>query len=430
MDNQIMLQILNQELAPAVGCTEPIAVAYASANAREVLGRIPDSVEVRVSRNIMKNAMGVGIPGTNEVGIAMACAMGTLAGRADAGLEVLKGITADKIDESRRYADHNVSISLKPTDKKLYIEVLMKSGQDTSLAVIEDFHTNLTHLQRNGEEIAVNGSAGRSETAKADESALTVRRICDFVEQADLSALKNSSLSDCVRINWRIAEEGIRGKYGMNVGSSIRQWKEKGSPDADPENYAIAMTAAAADARMAGSTLSVMTLCGSGNQGLTATVPVIAFCKAQNCSEEKLYRSLALSCLITIHVKYYIGRLSPLCGCGVGSSIGVCCALAWLGGGRYPQIVSAIKNMAADVSGIICDGAKAGCALKIATVIGSAFQCSLLALHGSSAGDLDGIVTEDVERTIRHIGELGNVGMADTDQVILDMMTETLQKCQ
>ena len=422
MTNPTILQILHQEMAPAVGCTEPVAVALACAEAREILGKIPDSAKIRVSRNIMKNAMGVGIPGTNETGIAMAAAMGILAGNAAAKLEVLHGIPQEDIKKSRHFAAQQVKISLKQTDKKLYIEAELHAGEDSSLVVIEEDHTNITHRMRNGREIGASLVERENAPVRVDESGLTVREICDFIRRVDAESL--SILDDCIRINWQMAESGMNGRYGLNVGSNLMQRRENGSAGGDPENYAIAMTAAAADARMAGSTLPVMTLCGSGNQGLTATLPVIAYCRATRADEEKLHRALALSCLITIHVKYYLGKLSPLCGCGVGSSIGVCCALTWLSGGEEAQIENAIRNMAADVSGIICDGAKAGCALKIATVIGSAFQCARLALCGSGAGDLDGIVADDVETTIQNIGKLGKIGMAGTDQVILNLMTQ------
>ena len=223
-------------------------------------------------------------------------------------------------------------------------------------------------------------------------------------------------------MNWSVAREGLEGNYGLNVGKSLMESRKGDTLADDIPSYAAAMAAAAADARMSGCTLPVMTICGSGNQGITAVLPVAAAVRAVGGEEELLYRSLALSCLITIHVKQYIGKLSALCGCGMGSSIGVCCALVYMQGGGLGQIKSAIQNMIADVSGIICDGAKAGCALKIGTVISSAFQCSMLALKNFSAGDLDGIVSGDVENTIRNLGELGNRGMADTDRVILDMM--------
>ena len=324
MTNEQMIQILKEEITPALGCTEPVAIAYAAARARAVLGSMPGRARINVSRNILKNAMGVGIPGTDMVGLEMAAALGIIGGDSDAILEVLASVTKEHICQAKEY--------------------------------------------------------------------------------------------------WAVAQEGLKAEYGLRVGRSILDNSRGKSPADDIPSYAAAMAAAAADARMSGSTLPVMTICGSGNQGITAILPIVAAVRAKGGGEEMMYRCLALSCLITIHVKRYIGKLSALCGCGMGSSIGVCCGLVYMWGGGLYQIKSAIRNMTADVSGIICDGAKAGCALKIGTVISSAFQCAMVAMKNYSAGDLDGIVSDDVESTIRNLGELGNRGMAETDKVILDMM--------
>lgn len=420
MTDKQILHILKQELAPAVGCTEPVAVAYAAAKAKSILGKMPECAEIYVSRNILKNAMGVGIPGTDEVGLEIAAAMGIIGGKSEAVLEVLKDISDGQIRQAKIFAGDHISTFLKHTDKKLYIEVLLKASDDSATVVIEDSHTNISRILHGDMVVYEHSHCNEIQEADCDAGELTVNSIYQFVCNVDIRELE--CLDECIRVNHAISMEGLRGDYGLRVGKNIRENIQSNYPEEDVVNYCVSAAAAAADARMAGSTMPVMTICGSGNQGITATLPVIAAVKAFGGGKELLYRSLALSCLITIHVKQYLGKLSPLCGCGMGSSIGVCCALTYMQGGTLKQIKSAVNNMIADVSGIICDGAKAGCSLKIATVIASAFQCSMLALKNSSAGEMDGIVATDVENTIRNLGELGNRGMADTDRVILDMM--------
>jgi len=419
VNEQTVLEILKSELAPAMGCTEPVAIAYAAARAKDALGAMPEKAYVRVSRNILKNAMGVGIPKTDAVGLEMAAAMGIVGGKSEAILQVLDGITPDQTEEARRFAQTGIEVSLADTPKKLYIEVELHAADDSSLVIIEDSHTHITTIMHGRQLLFSQGNCVEEVTSSGtEESGLTVQDIWDFVNTVPVERL--SLLDETIRLNWDIAQEGLQGEYGLNVGRTLM-------PDIgmlDVTNYATAIACAAADARMSGCAKSVMTICGSGNQGITATLPVIAAAKAYGISGELFYRSLALSCLITIHIKRYIGKLSPLCGCGVGSSIGVCCALTYMKGGNLTQIEIAINNMIADISGIICDGAKSGCALKIATVIASAFKCSKLALRNMGAGELDGIVTDNVETTIRNLGQLGNAGMSNTDRVILDMMVK------
>ncbi len=418
MKEEQFLKILKSEIVPAVGCTEPVAIAYAAAKARAVLGRKPKKTIVKVSRNILKNAMGVGIPGTDEVGLEMAAAMGVIGGKSEKILEVLTGITGDEIEEAKEYAKTSVEVSLKDTTQKLYIEVVLELFGDTAMVVIEGSHTNIVRIQHGEEVLYDENRCTEVHQEELDKSGLTVEGIYEFISHVEIQKLE--FLGECVRMNWSIAQEGLRGNYGLGVGKSI--YSEADGKIEDAADYAAALAAAAADARMAGSVLPVMTVCGSGNQGITATLPVIGAAIAYRADLEQLYRALALSCLVTIHVKQYIGKLSPLCGCGMGSSIGVCCAFVYLQGGSLEQIRYAVNNMTASVSGIICDGAKSGCALKVASVVASAYQGAILALRDHSAGSMDGIVSFDVENTIRNLGELGSRGMADTDQVILDMM--------
>lgn len=422
MREERYIAILKREIMPALGCTEPIAIAYASAKARTVLGKMPDMVSIKVSSNILKNAMGVGIPGTQMVGLEIAAALGIIGGDSDAILEVLHRITESDIQKAKEYVQEHVKVSLKDTDKKLYIEVEVYTAEDSAEVIIEDSHTNITRIQHGAFTIYEKKHCLDIGEKNTQKTSISIDGIYDFISHVDVKQL--DFLKDTITMNWKIAREGISGEYGLGVGRSIceSQKLDNRAEILSTREYASAFTAAAADARMAGCKLPVMTVCGSGNQGITATVPIIAVAKKGNYGEELLYKALALSCLVTVHVKEYIGKLSPLCGCGMGSSIGVCCALIYMQGGTLEQIKSGIKNMIADVSGIICDGAKSGCALKIATVVSSAFQCAVLALRNSSAGELDGIVSDNVETAIRNLGELGNKGMCNTDRVILNMM--------
>ena len=420
MNTELYLSLLKEEIAPALGCTEPISIAYASAKAREALGEIPTRIMVQVSRNILKNAMGVGIPGTDMVGLEIASSLGALGGDPNASLEVLHSITEETVSAAKKMvAEKGVEVALEPTEKKFFIRVTVYGPSGEAQTVIEDMHTNITYIMKNGVTLFENPSEGAA--AAAGRGALvTIDGIYEFVKSVDWKELR--FLQQAVDLNRSIAQEGLSRPYGLQVGRSIYESMQLDENTEDVMDYAVALTCAAADARMSGSRMPVMTSCGSGNQGITATLPVVALAERKKLSEEMLYRGLAMSCLVTIHVKSYIGRLSPLCGCGVGASIGACCAVTYLMGGNLEQIKCAIRNVIADVSGVICDGAKAGCALKIATAVASAYRCSMLALRNISATPLDGIVSSDVEKTIRNLGQLGTDGMADTDRVILDMM--------
>ncbi len=418
METKNYLAILRAELRPALGCTEPIAVALAVARAREALGGMPDAVRLRVSRNILKNAMGVGIPGTGMVGLEVAAALSCVAGRSAYGLEVLAGAGEEDCARARRLAAQRlVQVEAKETDKKLYIEAELTRGGHTALCVIEDTHMNIVLVTLDGA-VLERGQPQGQHAGAAAEHALSVAGIYRFATTVDAGELQ--FLRDVIQMNEAVAQEGLRRDYGMRVGRVLRG--DGPESEVSLKDYAVAYTAAAADARMAGCTLPVMSTAGSGNQGLTATLPVVAVARRLDLDEESLLRAQALSQLITIHIKTHIGRLSPLCGCAIAASIGSCCGVTYLLGGALEAMQCAVQNMIADISGLICDGAKSGCALKIATSVASAMQCAQLALAGVSAGCLDGIIATDVEQTIRNLGSLGNLGMQTTDRVILDMM--------
>lgn len=414
-----MIGIMKREIVCALGCTEPSAVALAVAKARETLGEEPEKVLLQVSGNILKNAMSVGIPGTNLKGIETAAALGCVAGRAEYGLEVLKGIDEHHIRQAQEMIEQGrLEIQLKECEERLYIEAKCIRGDRSAEAVIERYHTNFVNVCKNDRVIYFK----EKEDSTQDDPGiyrLTLEGIWDFIQQCDLAKLE--FLKEVIEVNSRIAEEGLRGNYGMGVGKHLAD-RGKRNREADFQTYVVSYVSAAADARMAGCALPVMATTGSGNQGLTASLPVIAAARWLKCSEEQMYRGLALSELVTIHVKEYIGKLSALCGCAIAASIGSACGITYLLGGQYRNVEYAVKNMVADISGLICDGAKAGCALKIATSVAGAIQCAYLALEGVEAPDRDGIVCESVEDTICNLGNLGNNGMRVTDHIILDMM--------
>lgn len=418
MDSQKYLKVLKSEIKPALGCTEPIAVALAVAKARETLGCLPEKIELQVSRNILKNAMGVGIPGTGMVGLEIASALSAVVGRSAYGLEVLSDAEEADYDAARAYEARGViSVATKDTDKKLYIEAHALAGSHEAVCIIEDAHTQITQVMLDGQVLEQHAAGTQHADVKADH-ALTIEGIYDFVLQADVADL--AFLKEAIAMNDAVAQAGLSADYGMRVGRVLQDGRTM--EEMTLAEYVCAYTSAAADARMAGCTLPVMSTAGSGNQGISASLPVAAAARKLGKTEEQMLRAEALSQLVTIHIKSYIGKLSPLCGCAIASSIGSSCGVVYLLGGSLREIVCAIQNMIADISGLICDGAKSSCALKIASSVASAMQCAKLAMAGVSASGLDGIVAGDVELSIRNLANLGIQGMERTDRVILDMM--------
>lgn len=418
MEPQKYLDVLKAEIKPALGCTEPIAVALAVAKAKETLGAMPERIELHVSRNILKNAMGVGIPGVGMAGLEIASALSAVAGQSAYGLEVLSDAEEDDYASAREYAARGViTVATKDTDKKLYIEAHTYAGGHKAVCVIEDAHTQITHVQLD-DQVLEHRSVGTRHAEVKTDHALTIAGIHDFALHVDVDQLQ--FLKEAIAMNDAVAQEGLRGEYGMRVGRVLKAGRAV--EDMTLSEYVCAYTSAAADARMAGCTLPVMSTAGSGNQGISASLPVVAAARKLGRSEEEMLRAEALSQLVTIHIKSYIGKLSPLCGCAIASSIGSACGVTYLLGGGLEACVYAIQNMIADISGLICDGAKSSCALKIASSVASAMQCAQLAMAGVCASGLDGIVAQDVEESIRNLANLGIKGMERTDHVILDMM--------
>ncbi len=414
-----LLDLIRDQIRPAVGCTEPAAAAYAAALAVRALNCPVETLTVTVSANILKNAMGVGIPGTDMVGLPIAVALGAISGDADAALAVLHQVTDEDVVRAREMVDnHRVQVVLGDTEQKLYIDVLASGAGHTGRAVIEGTHTYVSLIERDGQREVQTHCRQETKTGPALDG-LSLKEIDAFIREVPAEAL--SFLQECIDMNTAVAEEGLRHPYGIALGKSLQE-KLTARPGASEEEWATAMTCAAADARMGGCMLPVMSCCGSGNQGLTATLPVITVCRMRGVGQEALYRTLAYSLLVTIHVKQHLGRLSALCACSVGASIGTACALTYLEGGDFPRICHCIDNVVADVSGVICDGAKAGCSLKIATGIASAFRASMLAMKNHSATRLDGIVGIDAEASVDNLANLCNTGMLATDRVILNML--------
>lgn len=417
------IKIVKKEVVPALGCTEPIAVALAAAKAREVLKVDPERTEVYVSANIYKNGMGVGIPGTGMVGLDIAAALGVVGGNSEEKLEVLKAITKEDISKSKELVDNN-EICVKPKDvpNKLYVEAVCINKNHVARVVIKDMHSNIVLVQLNDEILFEAGNKEEKSEVKneAVQPTLTVEKIYDFALNADFEDIE--FILEGAKLNKAISKEGLKEEYGLKVGKTIFENMEKGLLGDDIQNYAMAITAAASDARMAGSMLSVMSNSGSGNQGITVMLPVVAVAEKIDCDDEKLARALILSNLVAIHIKTYLGRLSALCGCVVASA-GASCGITYLLGGNLENVIYSIKNMVGNITGMICDGAKTGCALKVSTGVSAAVQAALLAINNIEISDKDGIIHKDIERTIQNIADIGTKGMAETDKLILDIMT-------
>ena len=428
-----IIELIRKEVKSALGCTEPIAVALAAAKAVEILEERSNvsmrndkdlRIDVQVSANILKNGMGVGIPGTGMVGLFIAAALGAVCGKSSYGLEVLQDFDEVSINKAKELVSKKyVRINLAETNKKLYIKAMVESAQipgHQATAVIEDDHDNIAEIWYDNSLLASSHRETAEEPQKCTlDYSLTVKEIFDFAQSVPYEDIE--FVLESRSLNLTLAEEGLRGKYGLRVGWAISLESSKEVFGDDFLSYAMSMTAAASDARMAGCTLPAMSNSGSGNQGITATMPIIAYSQKYPVSEEKLARALTISHLIAIHIKGYLGKLSALCGCVIAST-GAACGLIYLRGGSYEQMCYSIKNMIGNITGMVCDGAKEGCAMKVASGVSSALQSAVLAMGGICISPEDGIIEEDIEKTIRNLGRIGSVGMQSTDNMILDIM--------
>ena len=427
-----IIELIRKEVKPALGCTEPIAVALAVAKAMEIIEeqtecpsdwRYSDGyhLKIEVSGNILKNGMGVGIPGTGMVGLHIASALGAVCGKSAYGLEVLHDLNENSISQAKHMVEsQRVTVGIAETPLKLYVKATVTNEASSGYAVIENDHDNIVET---GFGDTVLSSSHKEATCSDQKTTLdyklTVKEIFEFASNVAYEDIE--FILESRTLNLALAHEGMRGAYGLRVGQAISASANREVFGEDFLSYAMALTAAASDARMAGCTLAAMSNSGSGNQGITVTMPVIAYSIKYNTCDEQLARALVLSHLVAIHIKGYLGKLSALCGCVIAST-GSSCGLVYLRGGDYEQICSAIKNMIGNITGMVCDGAKVGCAMKVASGVSSALQSAVLAREGLCISEHDGIIEKDIEKTIQNLGRIGSVGMQNTDNMILDIM--------
>ncbi len=413
--------LLRQEVVLATGCTEPGAVALCVSKAVETLGHEPEHIDLRLSKNVFKNAMGVGIPGTGMIGLPIAVSLAVVAGNSSRGLEVLT-LPAEQVEKAKQWLANNASriaIGVKDPCDKLYIECICTAGDDNATAIISQRHTHFVLIARNGK-VIYDGTATSPNTdttdgkAESDGLNLTARMVYDYATTAPIEEL--DFIKETVKYNDAAATEGLKG-YGLQTGKILME-----NAAGDIVHTVVARTVAASDARMDGCTLSVYSNSGSGNQGIACTLPVYNYGKAKGCTDEQITRALVLNHLMSIYIKRGIGRLSALCGI-VNASIGVACGIVFLHGGSFEQMCYAIKNMINTIAGMVCDGAKPSCALKMSTGLYSAFVSAELAYHDCVVDATDGLSESDVDCSIRNLGRLGHDGMDQVDDTVLDIMT-------
>lgn len=419
---ELYLKTLKKEVVPSEGCTEPIAIAYATSIAAEHLKGEIKEVNIYLSKNVIKNALGVGIPGTGGVGIEIAAALGISIQKSYKKLTILSNFTEDELKKAKEIVDKNIiNIKQKNTHKALYIGVELLSETSKAKVIIEDTHTNVTLIECD-DEIIMDNNSEVSEDLEEDYKLFKIADIYNFAKEADFDDIK--FILESAKMNEKVSEEGLKGDYGLQVGSKIIEKGNFNLFSNDASNKIIAASAAASDARMDGCAMPIMTTAGSGNQGIACSIPVAQTARLLDKSEEELARALVLSNLVTIRIKKHMGRLSPLCGAGIAGATGASCGITYLLGGDLENINYCINNMISDLSGMICDGAKETCALKIATGTNAAIQCANLAINGISATANDGIVAKDVEETIESIETLIQNGFKNVDDTILNIMLE------
>lgn len=416
-----IIALVNKEVVPAIGCTEPMAVALCTAKSATLLGKRPDSIEVLLSPNMLKNAMGVGIPGTGMIGLPIAVALGALIGKPEYELEVLKDLTPETLQQGKRYIeDADIDIKLKQgIAEKLYIEVVCRSGKDQAAAIISGSHTHFVFAERNDRVVLDERQPGGVEDADTDIQ-LSMRMVYDFATTAPLGEI--SFILKTKEYNMRAAELSIKGNYGHCLGKTMDRPLSHGIFGNSIFSHIISRTASACDARMGGAMIPVMSNSGSGNQGICATNPVAVYATENENTEEELVRALMLSHLTAIYIKQSLGKLSALCGCVV-ASIGSSCGITYLMGGDYQRICNSVKNMVANLTGMICDGAKPSCSLKISSGVSTALLSALLSMEGKCVTSAEGIVDDDVDRCIHNLTSIGADAMRATDDMVLGIMT-------
>ena len=438
-----IIELIKREVIPAIGCTEPIAVALCVAKATEILGCKPHRIEAYLSANILKNAMGVGIPGTGMIGLPIAIALGALIGKSEYGLEVLKECTPDAVEAGKRMiADEAISIKLKEgITEKLYIEITAfgattaasgatttaasgattaSSCPQTATAIIAGGHTNFIYLSHNGE-VLLDAPLKSTAEQNGNKTALTLKKVYDFATTAPLEEIE--FILEAQRLNKAAAETSFKGRYGHQLGRTLKEsTREMSILGNNTFSKILSYTTAACDARMAGVMVPVMSNSGSGNQGITATLPITIYAEENNKSREELIRALTLSHLTVIYIKQSLGRLSALCGCVVAAT-GSSCGITYLMGGGYNQISFAVQNMIATLTGMVCDGAKPSCSLKIASGVSTSLLSAILAMEEKCVSSVEGIIDNDVDKSILNLTRIGSESMNETDHTVLDIMT-------
>lgn len=421
--SQDIIALVRREVVPAIGCTEPVAVALCVAKAVELLGSLPEAIKLRLSGNILKNAMGVGIPGTGMIGLPIAIALGAMVGKPEYGLEVLKDVTPETVERGRSYIDEGrISIKLfENAPSNLHIEVVVSDNSGNSAtAVISEAHTNFVYLSRNNEILLEKeGSSPKEEMCESEDPELDMHTVYEFATEMPVE--KISFILDARVLNKKAAELALSGNYGHSLGSTVRNAGRSLFGDSVLAHI-ISNTSAACDARMGGAQIAVMSNSGSGNQGICATMPVVSYAEDIEADEETTIRALMLSHLTSIYIKQSLGRLSALCGCVVAST-GASAGLTYLMGGGYEAVCASVKNMIANLTGMICDGAKPSCSLKISSGVSTALMSAMLAMNGKCVTEAEGIISDDVDSSIHNLTSIGREAMRETDRLVLDIMT-------
>lgn len=423
---QSIIALIQREVVPAVGCTEPIAVALCTARATETLGQRPEKITAMLSANILKNAMGVGIPGTGMIGLPIAIALGAIVGRSEYELEVIKDVTPETLEEGKAYVEEKrIDIRLKADiTEKLYIDVVCEAAGSKAEAVISGSHTNFVYISRDGETLLDVKNTGCEDGDNGDPE-LCMRTVYDFATTTPVDEI--AFILKTRQYNLKAAEESVKGNFGHCLGKTIDRPLSHGIFGNSIFSHILSKTASACDARMGGAMIPVMSNSGSGNQGICATNPVAVYAMENENTEEELIRALTLSHLTAIYIKQSHGKLSAVCGCVV-ASIGSSCGITYLMGGDYNRVCNSVKNMIANLTGMICDGAKPSCSLKIASGVSTALLSSLLAIEGRCVTAVEGIIDDDVDRSIRNLTRIGSETMNQTDEMVLDIMTHK-QNC-
>lgn len=421
LEHDKIVALIRREVILSIGCTEPMAVSLCVAKACEVLGTRPQRMEVALSANIFKNAMGVGIPNSGMTGLPIAVALGVVAGHSEYGLEVLRDVDAAAVEEAKGFLAE-VKPSIFVTDESddiLFIKVTVGAEGSSTEVVISGSHTNFSSIRRNGEEVAVNVAASNA-VAEEEDLGLTLRKVYDFAEEVPLEKIE--FIEEAVERNVAAAKLSFTGEYGHGLGKMLHSESSYAIFGDTLFTDILAHTSGACDARMSGAMVPIMSNSGSGNQGISATVPVARFAKARGVGREELLRALILSHLTVIYIKESLGRLSALCGCVVAAT-GSACGITRLMGGGFAEVSGAVKNMVANLTGMICDGAKPSCSLKVTSGVATAVLSATLAMNQRVTTPLEGIIEEDVDNCIRNLTEIGRNGMSETDRLILKIMT-------